>query len=264
MLDRMHVLLRLLGSSALIASAGCGLVLDASARTDAAVSEDARGMDAFVDRGDAQSDDDALVEPEIDAFEHVNVMDAVILPEEDVGGMTVGPDALFPFPDAAFDARSDDAALSPIVDTGVDAAHPSDGGLDAALDASECPASCPPIATALSCQPSACVGVRCVAAGGVMPCPAAGSCEQTCGGASGPLGCAWRGTACSPPLGGCSTDANCRAGSRCAEVGTCRTRICLPTCDEPGMTCTFSVDGTVYTSMCDARSFCMPTALPCE
>lgn len=257
------------GLALLWGSAGCGLVLDASARTDASVADDARGIDASVDRVDAPVGE--LDAPhELDAFEPFEPFDAFVPPEEDAPD-PAEPDSLLTALDASLgtsDAFAPDAALSPSSDGGVDGgldAGRGDGGRpDAGPDASMCTATCPPMATPTSCRATTCIGGRCSPVGGLLTCPPAGTCEQTCEGAMGTLGCAWRGMFCSPPLGACSTDANCTAGGHCAEVGACLHRVCLPSCPTEGAACTFVAEGTTYTGTCDSGNTCRPASIACD
>lgn len=289
MLDRMHRLLGLVGLAAMIGSAGCGLVLDASPRTDAAVTPDARGMDAFVGREDARTDAplpddlDAFVEPEIDAFEPMNLMDAVIPPEDDAGPPTVvvdahhagdalvtdvlistPADAFFMDASAAIDAGRD-AGFAASLEAGTLDAREA-GTLDAreaGTDANMCVPMCEVIATATSCQRGACVGGSCVGVGGLLPCPRAGSCEQTCGGAAGMLICAWRGVGCSPVTQACTSNDNCMSGHTCVEHAGCPSRICLPACSSPSESCSFTTSmGDTVSGTCDS-GVCRPAIALC-
>ncbi len=267
MLDRMRRFTWSLGFALLLASAGCGLVLDASARTDASISDDARGIDAAIDRVDAPIDGaDAPAtgldaQPDLDAFENVLVADATFDPGD---AAATELDAHLVSGDAASSAdavaprdapRPTDALL-----TTPDGSRPVDGGRDAPMCSSsaECPATSTLASGSYSCQARACSAGTCLAVGPATLCPPAGTCGRPCefSDGSGPT-CVREGMRCASLGQACDRDLQCLVDETCAPLSGCRAGVCLPACEPSELddAVTVVIDGATVTMRCDGSAF---------
>lgn len=263
---------------------GCGLVLDASPRTDAAAERDAASG-----RDGGHMDAAAPAEPDTgtDASGNVMTFDAIALPEDSATAEidAVSPidsatavDAIHPVADDA--ANGADAYLEPPPDAWMapmDALVSRDGALEVGAgsrdtgfdarfggDSGSCidTASCPVISTLASpgrmtCRSTTCLAGACAATGVEFDCPPAGGCVLPCRREGAEAVCVRGGSFCAGLGDACDVGSpQCMAGLACEGVA-CLPGMCLPACraSEVGMTMEIVLPTLVVEGTCNGHTY---------